>query len=52
MDGFDSGNATHLHCSPKYTSVHVSFDNDLIHKAILLGFHTQLQFTFPHVLFS
>jgi hypothetical protein len=40
MAGFDSGNAIHLHCSPKHTLPHVRFDNDLIHKAKQLGFHT------------
>ena len=39
MDGFDSADAIHLCCSPKYTSQFVSFDYDLIHKAKMIGLH-------------
>ncbi len=40
MDGFDSADAIHICCSPKYISPFVSFDNDLIRKAKKIGLHT------------
>ena len=40
MAGFDSEITLHLHCSPKHTSPHVRFDNDLIRKAKKIGLHT------------
>jgi predicted nucleic-acid-binding protein len=41
MDGFDIADAIHLCCSPSHTLPFVSFDNDLIRKANLLGFHVE-----------
>jgi len=41
MNGFDSADATHLCCRPKYTSPFVSFDYNLIRKAKKLDFYPE-----------